>query len=101
MKMAEDRGCTLFDLSVKDLQSIHPLFGEDVTQVTCSAGASELAHKQSQGRVRHGYKCLVDSCRFVALALVCDDELGCFEHDVNQCILACMLLAGVGLQPLR
>lgn len=33
VKMAEDRGCTLFDLTVKDLQSIHPMFGEDVVKV--------------------------------------------------------------------
>eukprot|EP00955_Chlamydomonas_euryale_P054547 355871-Chlamydomonas_euryale.AAC.4 len=33
VKMAEGRGCTLFDLSVADLQSINPLFGDDVTQV--------------------------------------------------------------------
>ena len=59
VKMAEDRGCTLFDLSVKDLQSIHPLFGEDVTQVTCSAGTLELPDKQSQGRVRHGISVLL------------------------------------------
>ena len=33
MKMAEDRGCTLFDLTVADLKSINPLFGDDVVQV--------------------------------------------------------------------
>lgn len=33
VKMAEDRGCTLFDLTVKDLQTIHPLFADDVVQV--------------------------------------------------------------------
>lgn len=31
--MAEDRSCALSDLSVADLQSIHPLFAEDVAQV--------------------------------------------------------------------
>lgn len=33
VKMAEDRGCTMFDLTVADLQSIHPLFGDDVVKV--------------------------------------------------------------------
>eukprot|EP00195_Chlamydomonas_chlamydogama_P005529 CAMPEP_0202894386 /NCGR_PEP_ID=MMETSP1392-20130828/3805_1 /ASSEMBLY_ACC=CAM_ASM_000868 /TAXON_ID=225041 /ORGANISM="Chlamydomonas chlamydogama, Strain SAG 11-48b" /LENGTH=478 /DNA_ID=CAMNT_0049579073 /DNA_START=213 /DNA_END=1649 /DNA_ORIENTATION=- len=33
VKMAETRGCALSDLSVKDLQSIHPLFADDVVQV--------------------------------------------------------------------
>ncbi|KAG2493597.1 hypothetical protein HYH03_008115 [Edaphochlamys debaryana] len=33
VKMAEDRGCTLFDLSVADLKTIHPLFTEDVSAV--------------------------------------------------------------------
>lgn len=35
VKMAEDRGTTLFDLSVTDLQSIHPLFEDDVLEVRC------------------------------------------------------------------
>lgn len=30
VKMAEDRGCTLFDLTVEDLATINPLFTEDV-----------------------------------------------------------------------
>jgi len=33
VKMAEDRGCELSELSVSDLQTIHPLFEDDVTQV--------------------------------------------------------------------
>lgn len=33
VKMAEDRGCQLSDLSVADLQSIHPLFADDVAEV--------------------------------------------------------------------
>ncbi|PNH05027.1 Argininosuccinate lyase [Tetrabaena socialis] len=33
VKMAEDRGCTLFDLTVADLKTIHPLFTEDVAAV--------------------------------------------------------------------
>eukprot|EP00877_Chromochloris_zofingiensis_P009694 jgi/Chrzof1/4979/Cz15g07080.t1 len=33
VKMAEDKGCTLSDLSVADLKSIHPLFADDVTEV--------------------------------------------------------------------
>lgn len=33
VKMAEDRCCALSDLTVADLQSIHPLFAEDVTDV--------------------------------------------------------------------
>ena len=32
VKMAEDRGCELSALTVADLQTIHPLFGDDVTQ---------------------------------------------------------------------
>lgn len=37
VKMAETRGCALSDLSVADLQSIHPLFADDVTQVRCGS----------------------------------------------------------------
>ena len=33
VKLAEDKGCTLFDLTVDDLQAIHPLFKQDVTEV--------------------------------------------------------------------
>ena len=33
VKLAEDRGCELSALTVADLQGIHPLFGEDVTEV--------------------------------------------------------------------
>jgi argininosuccinate lyase len=33
VKMAETRGCALSDLTVADLQSIHPLFSDDVVQV--------------------------------------------------------------------
>ncbi len=33
VKMAEDRGVTLFDLSVEDLKTIHPLFTDDVAAV--------------------------------------------------------------------
>lgn len=33
VKMAEDRGCTLSDLTVADLKTIHPLFAEDVVLV--------------------------------------------------------------------
>lgn len=33
VKMAEDKGCELSDLSVADLQSIHPLFADDVVEV--------------------------------------------------------------------
>jgi argininosuccinate lyase len=35
VKLAEDRGCTLFDLTVEDLAGINPLFTEDVTSVRC------------------------------------------------------------------
>ncbi len=31
--MAEDRKCSLFDLTVADLQTIHPLFADDVVEV--------------------------------------------------------------------
>lgn len=41
VKMAEDRGCELSALTVADLQSIHPLFGDDVTQVRRRGGAAE------------------------------------------------------------
>ncbi len=33
VKLAEDRGCTLFDLSVEDLAGINPLFTDDVASV--------------------------------------------------------------------
>lgn len=33
VKMAEDRGTPLSSLSVADLQSIHPLFADDVVKV--------------------------------------------------------------------
>jgi len=33
VKMAEDTGCGLNQLTVEQLQSIHPLFAEDVVQV--------------------------------------------------------------------
>lgn len=33
VKMAEDRGCELSDLTVADLATIHPLFADDVTEV--------------------------------------------------------------------
>ena len=31
--MAEDRNCELSDLSAEDLQAIHPMFEDDVTDV--------------------------------------------------------------------
>ena len=37
VKMAEDRGVSLSSLSVADLQSIHPLFDEDVVKVGAAA----------------------------------------------------------------
>lgn len=40
VKLAEDRGCELSDLTVADLQGIHPLFGEDVTEVGGPCGWS-------------------------------------------------------------
>lgn len=33
MKMAEDRGCALSDLTPTDLRTIHPLFADDVAEV--------------------------------------------------------------------
>lgn len=33
MKMAEDRGCALSDLTPADLRTIHPLFADDVADV--------------------------------------------------------------------
>lgn len=54
VKLAEDRGCQLSELSVGDLQGIHPLFGDDVTAVGAGCmrpalslglcGPSRLAH---------------------------------------------------------
>jgi len=43
VKMAEDRGCSLSDLTVADLKTINPLFGDDVVQVRLfkSGGSSE------------------------------------------------------------
>ena len=37
VKLAEDKGCTLFDLTVDDLQAIHPLFEQDVSEVRSGA----------------------------------------------------------------
>lgn len=37
VKMAEDRGVTLFDLTVEDLKTIHPLFTDDVAAVRVDA----------------------------------------------------------------
>ena len=39
MKLAEDRGCTLFDLTHEDLSHIHPGFQEDVTEASPHACA--------------------------------------------------------------
>lgn len=33
VKMAEDRGCQLSDLTPADLRTIHPLFADDVAEV--------------------------------------------------------------------
>ena len=33
VKMAEERGCSLFDLMPEDLRTIHPLFADDVAEV--------------------------------------------------------------------
>jgi hypothetical protein len=48
VKMAEDRGCTLFDLTVKDLQTIHPLFADDVIQVRAEGGRRRGRWKDGQ-----------------------------------------------------
>jgi argininosuccinate lyase len=37
VKMAEDKGVPLSSLSVADLQSIHPLFADDVVKVGAGA----------------------------------------------------------------
>jgi len=39
--MAEDRGCQLSDLSPDDLRTIHPLFGDDVTEVWSFQASAE------------------------------------------------------------
>jgi hypothetical protein len=41
VKMAEDKGVPLSSLSVADLQSIHPLFADDVVKV-CRVGVAVL-----------------------------------------------------------
>jgi argininosuccinate lyase len=41
VKMAEDRGCTLSDLSPDDLRTIHPLFEDDVAEVSQLRGGDE------------------------------------------------------------
>ena len=41
VKMAEERGCSLFDLSPADLRSIHPLFADDVAEVRQSSNAEQ------------------------------------------------------------
>lgn len=46
VKMAEDRDVTLFDLSVEDLKSIHPLFEDDVLKVPiCRSSSLQLYQK--------------------------------------------------------
>lgn len=62
VKLAEDRGCSLSDLTVADLQGIHPLFGDDVTQVrpgsrTCMLHGARKA--PSAGSVGKGASCLL------------------------------------------
>ena len=37
VKMAEDRGCSLFDLMPEDLRTIHPLFADDVAEVPAAS----------------------------------------------------------------
>ena len=37
VKMAEERGCSLFDLMPEDLRTIHPLFADDVAEVLCAS----------------------------------------------------------------
>ena len=39
VKMAEDKGCGLNTLSVEELQSIHPLFADDVMEVCGGRGS--------------------------------------------------------------
>lgn len=49
VKMAEDRNVTLFDLSVADLKTIHPLFEDDVLEVFFSPPCHHLtSHAMSE-----------------------------------------------------
>lgn len=60
VKLAEDRGCELSELSVADLQSIHPLFADDVVEVGagrrrgrgCCGAAAWARRKQLAGPSR-------------------------------------------------
>lgn len=40
VKMAEERGCSLFDLMPEDLRGIHPLFADDVAEARAPFSAS-------------------------------------------------------------
>jgi argininosuccinate lyase len=42
VKMAEDRGCSLSDLSPADLRTIHPLFDDDVSKVGKRGAAGSM-----------------------------------------------------------
>lgn len=46
VKMAEDRGCQLSDLSADDLRTIHPDFGDDVTDVWNFETSAELRNTE-------------------------------------------------------
>ena len=41
VKLAEDRGCTMFDLTHADLAQIHPMFEEDVVEVSRTASLQQ------------------------------------------------------------
>ena len=42
VKMAEERGCSLFDLMPEDLRGIHPLFADDVAEARSPSFATSI-----------------------------------------------------------
>jgi hypothetical protein len=62
VKMAEDRGCALSDLSVSDLRSIHPLFADDVTAVCARGGRGGLAMTSSWAGMYCASEAIVGYC---------------------------------------
>ena len=45
VKMAEERGCSLFDLMPEDLRTIHPLFADDVAEVLSAQALFRSPHR--------------------------------------------------------
>ena len=73
VKMAEERGCSLFDLMPEDLRTIHPLFADDVAEVL---RASPIHHLLGDlpgelcASIIYGYCGQLIKCSAVTLSLV-------------------------------